>query len=65
MKESKFHIEQQDVIFYEPFLDEQNTRRLGGVPTDVVYEHGVATFNGTSSYIRYPTLNRKIIYIKG
>jgi len=31
-KESKFHIEQQDVIFYEPFLSEFDVRRNGGNP---------------------------------
>ncbi len=52
-KESRYHIEQQDVIFYEPFLDEFSVRRNGGVPTDVTFDKGVASFDGTSSVIIY------------
>ena len=51
MKESKFHQDQQGVIFYFPAIDEQTTRRSGGVPSNVIFSQGIATFNGTSSKI--------------
>jgi hypothetical protein len=40
-------------IFREPFLDEQSVRSNGGVPTAVTFENGIASFNGTTSYIKY------------
>ena len=60
MKESKFHIEQQDVIFYENFLDEQTVRRNSGVPTVgsgavlPTFQYGECTFDGAYNYIEYP-----------
>ena len=59
-KESKFHIEQQDVIFYENFLDEASVRRNGGVPSIgggavlPTFLHGECTFDGAFNYIEYP-----------
>jgi len=44
---------ERQIIFHEGFQSEFNTRRFGGVPTDVTYENGIATFNGSSSYIQY------------
>ena len=35
-------------------MSEQNTRILGGVPTNVVYEDGTASFDGNNSRIEYP-----------
>ena len=51
-KESKYHIENNRVIFYEPFLDLQSVLRNGASSvTDVTFEKGIGMFNGTSSYI--------------
>ena len=36
------------------FLSEQNTRKIGGTPTDVEYENGVGGFGGNSSGILNP-----------
>ena len=43
----------KDIIFQEYFNDEQSVRRNGGVPTDVVFDKGVAEFNGNTSVIDY------------
>jgi hypothetical protein len=45
-------------VFRETFESEQAVRRNGGVPTAVTFSNGVATFNGTSSLIRYPNISR-------
>lgn len=47
-KESLFGI---DCIFRETFQSEFQTRRNGGVPTDVSYSEGRGSFNGAGSYI--------------
>lgn len=44
MKESRYSIEQQDVVFYFPAIDEQITRKQGGVPEYVNFDHGIARF---------------------
>ena len=55
-KESRYHSEQQDVIFYEPFIDEQTVRRNNGVPTAVSFSQGIGTFLiADSSNINYGT----------
>ena len=41
----------KNLIFAEYMNSEQETRRNGGVPTDVIFDKGVATFNGSSSDI--------------
>ena len=61
-KESRHHIEQQDVIFFENFLDEQSVRRNGGnsnagtIPVE--FFNGIATFDnsaaGLDNEIEYP-----------
>ncbi len=33
-RESKTHIEQQNVILYQPMLDEQTVRKAGGIQPD-------------------------------
>jgi hypothetical protein len=53
-RESKTHIDHPRLIFRETFQDEQSVRRNGGIPTDVTFSNGIATFNGTSSKIVYP-----------
>ena len=61
-KESRHSIEQQDVILYIPFLDEQSCRRSGGNPNagtiPVEFFNGVAIFNNTGigfdNEISYP-----------
>ena len=57
-KESKYHIEQQDVIFYENFLDEQSVRRNEGDPhvgaTYPTFFNGVGDFDGITAEIDYP-----------
>jgi hypothetical protein len=52
-RESKTHIDHPRLIFRETFQDEQSVRRNGGIPTDVTFSNGVASFNGTSSVIDY------------
>ena len=44
----------KNLIFQEYFNDEQSVRRNGGVPTDVVFDKGVAEFNGSSSNLFIP-----------
>jgi len=51
MKESLYS--QWQPIFRETFNSEQDTRRNGGVPSNVVFSNWVASFNGTSSKINY------------
>jgi hypothetical protein len=46
----------KNLVFAEYFSSEQEVRRNGGIPTDVTFDNGVATFNGTSSIIQHPTL---------
>jgi len=41
----------KNLVFAEYFNSEQEVRRNGGVPTDVVFDKGMATFNGSSSDI--------------
>jgi hypothetical protein len=41
------------LVFRETFNSEQSVRNNGGVPTDVTFEKGIASFNGTTSYIKY------------
>ena len=57
MKESRFHKEQQDIIFRDAFLSEQETRRLGGNPTvgatNVEYARGEIILDGLTAYIEY------------
>jgi len=48
-KESRHHIEQQDVIWYEPFIDEQSVRRNHGTPTYVNFSQGIAHFTAEYS----------------
>lgn len=43
-KESRYHKEQQDVIWYEPMLDNQSVRRNNGVPAYVNFSQGIAHF---------------------
>ena len=52
-KESLHNIDHR-VVFKETFQSEQNTRRLGSVPTDVGYNQGKGSFNRTTSWINYP-----------
>lgn len=52
MKESLAKIS-TNLIFRETFSSESETRANGGVPSNVVYNNGIATFNGTSSIIDY------------
>ena len=47
------------LVFRETFRDEQTVRKNGGVPTDVSFNEGVGEFNGSSSDIKYPTINLK------
>jgi len=58
MRESKTHIDQQDIIFYEPFLSEQDVRRNGGDPnvgaTSPTFVNGVGVFDGITAEINYP-----------
>ena len=42
------------LIFRETFSSEQEVRKNGGVPTDVTFDRGVATFNGTTSKLKLP-----------
>jgi len=56
MKESRFHIEQQDVIWYQPLLDEQTVRRQGGVPEYVDFTQGIAHFT-TDYHPNYGIIN--------
>ena len=53
MKESKFSIEPNRCIFRFTGNSEQECRKQGGVPTDVTFSDGVASFNGTSSFVTY------------
>jgi len=55
MKESLYHLD-ISVIFRETFNSEQDTRKNGGTPTDVIYGNGVGTFNGSSSKTVFPNL---------
>jgi hypothetical protein len=56
--ESLTHIEDpRRLLFRETFADEQSVRRNGGTPTDVTFSNGKGALNGTSSYIRYPTIS--------
>lgn len=56
MKESKTYGDRQ-LIFRETFADEQSVRANGGVPSGVTFNNGVATFNGSTSKIVYPTVS--------
>ncbi len=42
-----------NLIFREVFSSEQETRKNGGVPTDVDFSGGKGSFNGTSSKVNY------------
>ena len=44
-RESLRHIDNR-IVFKETFDSEFQTRRLGGIPTDVDYSNGVGSFNG-------------------
>ena len=48
-KESLGHIDSR-IQFRDTFNSEFNTRRLGGLPTDVDYSNGIGSFNGSTSY---------------
>ena len=52
MKESA-HRPDKKLIFSENFDSEQGVRSRGGISTDVTFENGVGSFNGTSSRILY------------
>ena len=53
-KESLYTSETPSKIMYrETFQDEHTLRRNGGVPTDITFEDGVASFNGQSGKISY------------
>ena len=52
MKESLAKIDQK-CIFKETFSDEATTRANGGIPSNVTYQNGIGSFNGTSSYVPY------------
>ena len=43
-RESKYHIEQQRAIWYEPLLDEQSVRRNLGIPSNVTFTKGYGAF---------------------
>lgn len=43
----------KNLVFAEYFSSEQETRRNGGISTDVTFEKGVATFGGDTTYIDY------------
>lgn len=52
MKESPFGI-MKSPVFREVFDSEQGVRSRNGTPTAVTFSNGVASLNGTSSYIKY------------
>jgi hypothetical protein len=46
------------LVFRETFNSEQSVRNNGGVPTDVTFEKGIASFNGSATTkITYPNLS--------
>lgn len=54
MKESYYTPETpHGLVFRETFNDEFSVRANSGVPTDVTFENGVGSFNGTSSKVNY------------
>lgn len=52
MKESIYRIK-KDSVFSETFTDEAGVRANNGVPVAVTFSNGVASFNGSSSYINF------------
>lgn len=65
MKESLHTIERQ-CIWKEGFQSAFDVRRNGGEATDVSFQNGVGTFNGTSSYVLYniPILMKGMEHIR-
>ena len=57
MKESKYHIENNRVIFRETFNSLQETISNGASVTNVTFSKGVGEFNGTNSGISYERLS--------
>jgi len=57
-KESKYHTEQQDIIFFENFNSEQEVRRNGGDPdvgaTSPTFSLGEGNLDGITAQINYP-----------
>ena len=67
MKESKYHIEQQDVIFYDNFLDEQTVRKANEITisSGLSFVNGYLDFGGITAYkLTYPNLKEITITSK-
>lgn len=60
--EAKYPIAGSGVVFRETFHSSYDVARNGGAETDVAFENGVASFNGSSSYIYFQNLNFNGIY---
>lgn len=45
MKESIYHNEQTSVVLHIPMIDEQTTRKHGGTPTYMDFDHGIGRFS--------------------